>query len=301
MGRPFPIQENSMTIIGVNAGNEPVDYQDFNTWVGGRLGLVSVFTDQRSEAQFVGATIPYQVPQGALVQKAVPGSILKYSLSFPGAAADKAQAVAEGRYDGLYKDILKAILAKNPGTGRIIIRLPWEFNLQPSFQNQSAMGTGDFFSLAWRRLALLIRTISPTRFWIEWCPNVGKQQIDPDLFFQWAELYDILSQDIYIPDQSWVNPGLASWYLHDGGGRGCDWLVNIAIQKGKLYSWAEWAVESERHAAEMQVLCDFVKSVPGSTFHHHAYWSRGDGPITGKLHDNSKPTLAAIYKSAFCS
>jgi len=285
-------------IIAVNAGNEPSEYQAFNAFVNGQLGGGSVFFDQRSEAQFRGAAVSYQAPQGGLVQRAVPGSFIKYSLSFPGAAIDVCQAVAEGKFDDLYRDILQAIARANAGNVQIIIRLPWEFNLKREYQNQSVEGVQSWFKSAQNRIALIIRRIL-SRALIEWCPNVGMQQFDPAPYTPWTELYDIVAQDLYIPDQSWVWPGLASWLINDGGGRGCAWAIDLALRKGKKFALAEWAVESERHAAEMQVICDFLKSLDSSTLHHHAYWSRGDGPITGKLHDGSRPTLAAIYKGAF--
>lgn len=278
-----------MTTIGVCAGNEVADYHRFKRWAG-RLDVVNVFLDQRSRSDFMLGR-NWSVDRGAEIAAAT-GARICYSLPYPGPAWSEALKVARGDDEEVYKTLFNRMLKAVP-KGEILIRLPWEFNLNPDFQNQSAIRDPKSFIAAWRRLAMLIRVTS-SRFKIVWCPNVCTYDIDPEILYPWLELVDVIAQDFYL-DASWAKPGTFEWFRTEK--RGLDWAVNLALQKGKRYAVSEWGVSSDTLVDDMAKACAWLKKVPN--LDHHCWWDREDGPITSAISAGARPGIASIYKEAF--
>jgi hypothetical protein len=278
-------------MIGVCAGNEVADYRRFRAWAGS-LGVVNVFLDQRSRSHFTAGR-NWSVDRGAEIG-AVMGATVCYSLPFPGPTATEAERVARGDDEEMYKVLFNRMLRAIP-RGDILIRLPWEFNLNAGFQNQSAVSNPRAFLHAWRRLAMLAKITSP-RFKVIWCPNVCSYDIDPLDLYPWMELVDIVAQDFYL-DASWALSGTFRWMKEER--RGLDWAVDLAIQKGKQYAVSEWGVSSDTLGDDMRQACEWMRSVPN--LHHHCWWDREDGPITSAISTGARPMIGAIYKESFAS
>lgn len=277
--------------LGVCAGNEIADYQQFKAWTGGKLNFVNIFFNQESRAKFMEGRL-WQLERGTAIASSV-GATPIYSVPFPGTSQLECENVAKGEWDDMYKDLFARMLVSHP-TGEIVLRPPWEGNLKHEYQTLSAVGLMPYWLRGWRKMSMLAK-ISSSRFKIVWCPNVSLNEIDPMTLYPWQELADIFAQDIYIPDQAWVPNNLFD--IHKTNSRGLDWMVNLGIQKNKKIAYTEWGVEADRHAPQMDQLCTHIKSLPN--LHHHCLWNRDDGPIGGRLDNGARTVLASIYLGHF--
>jgi hypothetical protein len=210
------------------------------------------------------------------------------------------EAIAAGTFDNLYNSIFISILAADPGSTPIYVRLPWEFNL-PGQHNAAIDKTGAWnpalFVKAWARLAGLARTNS-SRFLRIWCPNVTTMGLDPLLCWPGLGDVDIISQDFYM-QHAYNKAGDFSWFLNEQ--RGLKWGMEYSRLKGKLFGLSEWGMDDDIFLADFTNTVNWIKSI-GVTAHHHCWWDRPeDIDCRISFGTPARAKIAAAYKAAYAA
>lgn len=144
-------------------------------------------------------------------------------------------AAAAGTYDDHYVYIGQQIASKRPaGTGRVVLRLMWEFNLNSGYMNDK---TG--FIAAWRQIVTKIRQGAGDRVKFSWCPAASTNSLTTlQACYPGDDYVDVIAIDTY---DAWVSMGQgfhdeATWLAQTGVGDVFAW----AKGRGKLFAFDEW-------------------------------------------------------------
>jgi hypothetical protein len=291
---PIPTQQiGAIAINDINAMNR------FGKWLGRMQNYDLIYFNQNSWPELQNS-IPYIVSIG----KKVLAAGRKAYWSVPVGGWNAYEVVRDGKQDALYKSMAQQILAIYPAdTSRICIRLPWEFN--GDFQSMRAkniagLWDGVLYQKAFRRIVSLFRAVS-SRFYFDWCPNIGTCGYAPGLCYPGDDVVDVISLDVYYQKQ-WDNTGqkdggLSIFNYRKTQPYGLDWLYNTATSHGKLIGIAEWGVDDNTAAIFTAKMAAWIKAV-GSRLSHHSYWDRTEA-INCQISTGALPAIGSAYKAAF--
>lgn len=301
-GRAAPSAQSHLPVrqLGAITGNDPKLMVDWRRWLGRAEDHDLLYFNQESWAALEGS-VDFIVWLGRNVL--ADGRRVHWSVPVGGKAAYA--DVAAGRHDALYRRIADAVLsAGGPPDDRIVVRLPWEFNMES--QTLAARDSvGRWFArpyvAAYRRIAGLFRARSP-RFAFDWCPNIGRGGIDPETCYPGDDLVDVVSLDVYyrgaFDDQGHADAGKAIFFYRKSQPFGLDWLAAFGRRHGKLIGLSEWGVDDDRATEFMRLMCGWITE-QGDRLSHHNYWDRTDGGINSRLSDNHLPAVGDVYRKAF--
>jgi hypothetical protein len=278
--------------IGSITGSDPQGYLNFSEWFGRKPGLALLAFNQTS-ASALSSSISYCCEQGKGF--IADGAQILWSVPCPG--GKQLEAIVAGCYDSLYTNLFQSILAVSPANcTRILVRLPWEFNL--SWQENAAIDkNGNFdaalFIAAWQHIATIAKAVS-RYFYRIWCPAVTTMSFDPLACWPGASYVEYISQDFYM-QTAYNKAGDFSWYLNEE--RGLQWCASFALTKGKRYGLSEWGMDSDIFVGDLNSTASWLSSL-GNNMNHHCWWDRSD-VIDCRISDGTHPGLAAAYKSQF--
>jgi hypothetical protein len=279
------------TQIGSITGNDPVGYLNYAKWFG-RKPQLALLAFNQSNASALSSSISYmcQQAEGFMAD----GAQILWSVPCPG--AKQLEAIVAGSYDSLYTNLFQSILAVSLNSTRILVRLPWEFNL--GWQENAAIDRNGnvnctLFINAWIRIASIAKNVSPY-FYRIWCPNVTTMSLDPINCWPGAKYVEYISQDFYM-QSAYNKAGDFSWFLNEA--RGLKWCSNFAVAQGKRYGLSEWGMDSDVFVGDLNSTAAWLASL-GNNMNHHCWWDRSD-VIDCSISDGSHPGLAAAYKKQF--
>ena len=277
---------------GCITGNDPTGYLRFTQYLGRKPTLALLAFNQSSPGA-LWSSVPYICLQGAAFTAL--GAQVLWSVPCPGGR--QLEAIVAGSWDSQYIALFKGIVASSRNDGsRILIRLPWEFNL--SWQENAAMDkSGRFnatlFIKAFQHLATLAKNVS-SRFMRIWCPNVCSNQLDPQLCWPGTDFVEYVAQDFYM-QKAYNKPGDFNWFLNDP--RGLLWGLNFAKLKGRGYALSEWGMDCDTFVGDFNACALWLEGM-GPILHHHCWWDSSD-VIDCRIADGTHPGLAAAYKLQF--
>lgn len=286
--------------LGAIVGNDINLLERWTRWLGRSPDHVLLAFNQ-SGWEALESSVDFIVDAG----KAMMARGVDVQWSIPIAGWGTYEEVSAGQHDALYVRIANAILAATPEkAGRICIRPPWEFN--GDFQSQRAKTAqgqwdGALYKAAYRKIAGAFRTRS-SRFYFDWCPNIGTEGIDPELCYPGDDLVDVVSVDIYYraryDEKGQGDGGQSIFNYRQTQQNGLDWLTAFASAHDKLIGISEWGVDDDRATAFMEAMVGWLEGL-GPRLAHHNYWDRTDGDADTQLSTGMRPELARIYRQAF--
>jgi hypothetical protein len=286
--------------IGAITGNDLPSMATWRNWLGRDANQNMLYFNQQSWDALSGS-IPFITGLGAAVL--AQGRRVQWSVPVGGPHA-YAEVAAGGR-NALYDRIAKSILAITPDhVGRIGIRLPWEFNLEEqTLAARNAAGQWDARNYigAYRQIVGRFRRLS-SRFYYDWCPNIGKNGIAPDSCYPGDDVVDIVSVDVYYngkyDDQGHNDGGASIFGYRKTQPYGLDWLSSLGKQHGKLIGLSEWGIDDNRATAFTRLMTQWI-AAQGSLLAYHNYWDRADGGINCRVSDGHLRSIGDIYRAAF--
>lgn len=248
-----------MTILSVHPHYSMIPADDFAADFP-KAAIVGINLNQTSPAELLSSA-PWAIGLG---QKALSrGREVLWSVPFPGAR--RLEEVNSGQHDDLYRQITDQLLKAVPGTGRILVRLPWEFNLRMNTENlfvdRAGKSNHSLGLLAWRRIAGLFRSRSP-RFQLVWSPSIehpSASVVDPVKAWPGVEFVDIIAPDLYVARAFGHKPGdyVGGWFRAPLLA-----LRAFAYEKGKPFGLAETGTDSDDFAADVAMWLTDVASAP---------------------------------------
>lgn len=170
------------------------------------------------------------------------GSGIALTLSVPMLPRDGTGTLregAEGAYDTIFLTTAHA-LVKN-GLEEATIRIGWEFN--GDWVPWAASTDPGNYKRYFRRIVEAMRSVHGQRFQFEWCPNHGRQAMDPTDAYPGDDVVDIIGMDVYAEtwDVSTRDPNARFRYFLDQP-FGLKWHRDFARERGKSMSYPEWGV-----------------------------------------------------------
>ncbi len=289
--------------IGLHMGGDGSinQYNDFSHWLGKPVMVRLTFLngsswDTIANPYFLSsATKPWLESNPARVEvistPMLPNSGNQYQL----------RNIANGDYDGYYRQLAVNIASKSGAPQRVIVRLGWEFN--GKWYPWSAVGAASEYKAAYRHIVHVMRAkCAVLRF--EWNVNWGT---NPD-HFDWTTAYpgddvvDVIGTDLYDQYNNGWNDILNRY-------EGLQFYRNFARQHGKSEAYSEWGLStgSAGHGddtAYVQNMHDWIEA-GGSNVLYANYWNTPSGGPDGVIYtDTSRygvtvPKSAALYRKLF--
>lgn len=278
----------------------------WKAWAGKSAFSAMVYLDQRSPQMFRGS-IPYILDLARRLKGTNPQVQPIVNVPFPGVF--QMGAVANGEFDGDYRDIARGILALHSSLsdGKIEVRLPWEHNLdgqmganglaegQPNTaKDRSGRFNPGLYVLAYRRIALIFRQESK-RFWLNWCPNHGKQLAADGLevYYPGDDVVDEVGLDFYLDDGVWSG-ATADWAFAPASGYGFDWLIAFAKKHGKPWSIPELGAGQDHFAP---VISEILRRASAAGCRWVGWYDRNEGPWWARISTGERAAIGAVVKA----
>lgn len=293
---PIPTRQ-----LGAITGNDLLAMDRFGRWLG-RTQDHDLLAFNQTDWRQLDLSIDYIANVGSRVI----ARKRKVQWSVPVGGWGAYDSVMAGQHDALYDRMAQAILGayRDDATSRICIRLPWEFNMpDQSLAAKTVQGVWDgrLYVHGYRRIADIFRKVSP-RFYFDWCPNVGKGEVDPEQCYPGDDVVDVISVDIYYrkqyDDQGKADGGMSIFYYRKNEPRGLDWVDKFALAHRKLVGVSEWGVDSNAAVVFTQLLIGWMKGL-GPRLSHQNYWDRNDGGAVARISDGSLPYIGATYRQGW--
>lgn len=282
--------------------NEDVPCARWASWSGALPAEAHLYFNQMSAAD-LDASIPYIVGLGRKLKEQRPQIAPSWSVPFPGSLEQG--SVASGFYDALYRKLFEQVLAiyDPKSTGRIKVRLPWEFNLDGgrdaagrsngqtnTAKDWSGRFNAPLYVLAYRRIAEIARDVSP-RFWLSWVPNHGRQKIAAfEPYYPGDDVVDEVGFDFYFWSTNWAGENAA--HAIDASGFGFQWLVDFARAHRKPWCIAELGADSDHFAPELRKLLAWAQT-QGCRW--VGWWDRYE-VINTRVSTGALPEIGAVVR-----
>lgn len=275
--------------------NEDVPCSRWKAWTGKSPTMAVLFVDQRSPALFRG--FDYAIGLARTLKQQAPQIQPVISLPFPGLY--QMGAVANGEYDADYRRFFTNLLAIHDpkSTGRIVVRMPWEFNLDTyqtnTAKDKAGLMNAALYTLAYRRIALIGRAVS-SRFWFVWCPNHGKQLAAEGLeaYYPGDDVVDEVGFDFYFQKALWLEEP-ASHVIAPDSGYGAQWFADFAKIHGKPWCVPELGADDDHFASQLKVLLTWFLS-RGCRW--VGWWDRYE-VINCQISTGALPAIGAVVKT----
>jgi hypothetical protein len=228
---------------------------------------------------------------------------IKLTLSIPILPADKSGTLEEGAngaYDAVFLQTAHELVRNNLADS--VIRIGWEFN--GSWMPWAASKNPDAFIRYFRRIVFLMRGVEGQRFKFEWCPNHGREAMDPTLAYPGDDVVDIIGMDVY--NNSWnaltAAPGIR-WLYYLNQPFGLKWHRDFAAAHGKPTSFPEWGSgdrpgstsvgDDPAFIAGMADWFDEIKPL------YQSYWDIHAHDYNSQISDRQYPRAAEVFRKRF--
>lgn len=290
-------------LISMIPHNSDVPCSRWKAWAGTPAPEALLYFNQWS-ARDLDQSIPYIVDLGRKLKQQAPQVQPVWNVPFPGPF--RMGEVANGEHDALYRRLFEQALAifAPESTGRIKVRIAWEFNLdgwldaqgtgegqQNTAKDRSARFNDALYVLAYRRIAEIARKVSP-RFWLIWCPNHGRQLVAKlETYYPGDDVVDEIGFDFYFQKALWLDQP-ASNVIAPGSGYGLQWLVTFARGRGKPWCLPELGADHDHFAPELRKLLAWAKT-QGCRW--VGWWDRTE-VIDTRISTGDLPAIGAVVK-----
>jgi hypothetical protein len=228
---------------------------------------------------------------------------IKLTLSVPMLTHDGVGTLrdgANGTFDDVFTTVARTLVAHDAPDA--IVRIGWEFNgdWQPWAAAKDPAGYIDYF----RRIVSVMRDTPGQRFRFEWCPNLGRHDIDPTAAYPGDEYVDVLGLDVY--DETWEpapRDTRARWIWYLNQPFGLRWHREFALQHHKPISYPEWGTGKRPNGfgggdnpVFIAGMADwFVKVHPL----YQSYWDNRSPEFNTEISGGQFPLAAAEYVRQF--
>ena len=254
--------------------------------------LVGINLNQYGPQELQGS-VPWAV--GLSQQVLAAGRKTMWSVPFPGAR--KLEQVNDGTFDDLYISIAQQILAASPGTDKIYVRPPWEFNLayniENNFNDKNGVLNKTLGIRAWRRIAMIFRSIS-YRFKIVWSPSVERNNtVNPTEVWPGIPFVDVIAPDFYLCSAMGHTPGdyTGGWFRQPM----LD-LREFARLKGKPFGLSETGSDNDIFAADVRMWLNDVKTAPSGC--EFIIWWNDWQVVDCRIIEGLLPAIALAFKES---
>jgi hypothetical protein len=268
---------------------------EFELFLGAKAGLAVDNLDQRSWDTLRGSA--------AWGSKCWKAAGRKLALGLPMLPKGDSTSLAEGaqgKYDDVFEDIAKTLIAT--GNADAIIRIGWEFN--GGWFPWAAAKDPNNYVVFWRRIVSIFRKVPGANFRFDWCAGHGANQFPPDKVYPGDDVVDIIGLDVY--DQIWnksAENAEARWIQYEYSPFGLRWQRDFARAHGKLMSYPEWGTgdRPDGHGGGdngyfVRKMAEWIKSNP---VEYHGYWDYKAGDYDAMISDGRRPNAASAFKRAF--
>lgn len=226
--------------VGVRFGGNPRTVAQYEAWLGGNVGAVTLFLAGSSDEDFLRRA-------DGVIRKFKGSKYRLLVFSTPLARSGRSLSqVAAGAGDPMYRRLAELLVAG--GRGDDVVRLGWELN-GVAFP-WSAQPNPTAYAEAYRRVVTVMRSVpGADRLRFEW--NVGRAG-GPVPVAAWPgdEYVDVVGFDVY--DRSYkaeyADP-VVRWEQFLTDDSGFNWVRDFAAAHGKPIGLSEWGLSS-RHVPE---------------------------------------------------
>lgn len=272
-------------ILGVFAGNETADVEQFEQWLGRPVDAFLGNTGMANWEDYDGS-IGWAVSQWEPLDRRV-----LWSVPLIPWGATLAEA-ATGAYDEHYVQAAQTLASYRPGDGELYVRTGWEFNIE-QFPWQVSGHPPEEFIGAFQHFVTSFRSVS-SRFKFDWNANWGGDK-DLAAYYPGDDYVDIIGMDFYwFLEWDPADPEQA-WSSKVNGPNGLQWHQDFAAAHGKPTAYAEWGIQSDDAGPYIQHAADWFQS---HDVVYQTYWN-SDEAYPGKLSDDRFPNAGAAYRAAF--
>jgi glycosyl hydrolase family 26 len=229
---PFPQDRRERASYGVYRGPlDPASVADFERWLGKELGWALEFLDD-SEWTSIASPRPWLEAWNDSPYRVV------YSVPLIPRTGGTLQEGASGAYNAHFAELAETLVQH--GEHDAVLRLGWEFN--GDWVSWTARDDPEAFGAYWRQVVDTMRGVPGARFEFDWCPNLGRGAMSPDLAYPGDEYVDYIGMDAY--DVSAVGTGDPTGRWHDllQQPYGLRWHRDFARAHRKPMTYPEWGL-----------------------------------------------------------
>ncbi|MDB5998314.1 MAG: hypothetical protein JWP52_13 [Rhizobacter sp.] len=229
------------------------------------------------------------------------GVAMTFSVSMlPADRKSTLEAGADGAYDDHFKRIAENFV--RTGQANAVVRLGWEFNY--GWYPWSAKRNPDAWVQYWRRIVTAMRSVPGQNFKFDWCPAIGKGDIEPTRVYPGDAYVDIIGLDVY--NQTWSSPTPSPEKLWDGflGQQfGLNWHRDFAAAHGKPMSYPEWGTgtrpDGHGRGDDPFFIERMVQWIAANKVAYHNYWDYEAPDYNAKLSNGQYPRSGQAFKAAY--
>ncbi|MEH2476577.1 hypothetical protein V1281_002253 [Nitrobacteraceae bacterium AZCC 2161] len=228
---------------------------------------------------------------------------INLTLSVPMLTRDASATLAEGaagKYDATFQRIAETLVAH--GRPDATVRIGWEFN--GHWQPWAASKDPASFVAYFRRIVDVMRQAPGQRFQFEWCPNHGRQQMDPTLAYPGDDVVDIIGMDVY--DEYWTpleSNALVRWTAFLYQPFGLKWHRAFAAEHKKPMAYSEWGAGINPHGSGGGDNPVFIRGmaewIAANNPLYQSYWDNPSPEFNTMLSNGQFPLAAAEYVTRF--
>lgn len=205
-----------------------------------------------------------------------------------------------GGYNAQFTQMAKTLVAN--GFADAYIRIGWEFN--GGWFKWAASSSPTKWKAYYRQIVGAMRAVNGANFKFVWNPNIGSQQVSPDLAYPGDDVVDIVGLDAY--NASWVSGytvAATRWNDILNQTWGLAQTAAFAKSHGKPVALPEWGTgsRSDGHGGgdDPLYVTNMGSWLTGASAAYASYWDYAQSDYNAKLSNGQSPNAAAAYVKAF--
>jgi hypothetical protein len=274
--------------FAVYTGNDAVDYQTFEKWLGRSADGVLTYAGQDGNFDW------------QLMPQYLSGTKKHWYLSLAmvpdnAGSAGYAQAAA-GQRNAVWTKWAQQIIAYENSIGRtsgpIYVRSTWELGGDWFVWTRDAAADPVAFKGAWKQFSQSFRNVS-SRFKMVW--DVAGDRGAVEQWYPGDDVIDVISQDIYWKPQYSSNDPVAAFNLYRDWPRGLNWIASFAAQHGKQVAISEFGTTGNTGGPFIEQVVSWAKA---HNVLYATYWQSQAGGYDGLL-NGRWPATDATFKKFF--
>jgi hypothetical protein len=274
--------------LGAYVGNDPVELQQFEGWLGKPVDFVAAHSGRASWGDWLGS-INWLLNRWDPTNKPITWTIPLF------ANGGNLSEAANGNYHAYYRRAAETLARSRPQDAVIYIRMGEEFN--GKWMPWSAVDHERDFIRAYREFADAFRSVSD-RFRFEWNVNLGTTDMDAANAYPGDSYVTVVGMDFYYHHQWDPARSVSAWDEMVARPNGMQWLEGFAAAHHKPTAYPEWGVDSNMTGPYIEHVASWFSS---HNVLYQAFWNADDPTYRGKLSEGQYPSAATAYRASFAA